>query len=209
MRAVLILAALWAGLAVAQEASPAPAPEAATADAPYAPPSPSSSDELPHWGVLVDVGIPDGLGASANWRPFSWLRLRAGASYNLLGYGVSGGISLIPFEMVVSPSFTVDVGHFFEGDVYKYIQDAFPDQDLSGAEGTLRHLGYDYVNAQVGVEIGSPRKLVFQLKVGASYLQATLKNFGAITGEDTSLELKDPIVRATFPSLKIGILAYF
>ena len=188
----------------APEANP-PAP----ADNPP-PPSEEPQGELPHWGLLLDAGLPDGFSLSAIYRPAHWFRASAGAAYNIVGYGVRGGVSFIPFESVVTPSLNLDGGHFFDADATEVLRRALPDVDLSAAGDIPRHVSYQYATASLGLEVGSPRRVVFYLRLGLSYMQSTIQGFEAILRTfDPTVEAKNPTLRATVPAAKLGIVLYF
>jgi len=237
MRVLLVAAALWACVAPAAAAeqplaqaqdpagtSPAPAPADAAApaaaplpaDAPRAeaPPAaaPAVDPEAPlHFGLMADVGLPDGAGLSAVYRPLSWLRVNAGLTYNLLGFGVRGGVSLIPFYFFITPSLNLEVGHYFESNATGILQQVLPQVDLSQGGDALRRVTYDYGNAQVGLEIGSARRFIFFLRGGISYLQSNVTGFEQAlqnASGDATLTAQPLKVRATFPSVKLGFLLY-
>src|SRR5688572_24712418 len=83
--------------------------EAELEETPSQPVAPSDPDATlaplwkPRLGMALDVGAPDGVGASALLHPLRWLRVHLGATRNTLGFGVRGGSSFIPLELLVSP----------------------------------------------------------------------------------------------------------
>lgn len=205
MRVVLLVAALWAPLGLA--ATPPP-----QALAPAIAGQTEGGPDYLKFGVSLDAGVPDGIGLSGVYRPFYWLRANAGLAYNGFGYGVRGGFSLAPFYFPITPVLSADVGHFFEANVTTLVQKATPDTDLSQAGDALKHVGYDYASAQVGFEVGSPRRFTFSLRVGYSYLQTTLTGFEAAlqsASGDSTIEAKPVKVKVTFPSAKLGFTLYF
>src|SRR3989442_4804519 len=74
----------------------------------------ASAPALPLVGVMADVGLPDGAGASLVVRPMKWLRVTGGGTYNMISSGVRAGASLLPFGW--GPSLSVEGGHYFDGD---------------------------------------------------------------------------------------------
>jgi hypothetical protein len=195
------------------EAYPAPGPADASSQAapqPLPAPEPEPEPPLGKWGLILDAGLPDGFSVSALFRPAHFFRLSAGGAYNIIGYGVRGGVSLVPFNAVVTPSLNLDAGYFFEADATAVIQRVLPQIDLAPVGDIPRHVSYQYATASLGLELGSPQKVVFFLRVGISYLQSTIKGFEAILRTfDPTVEAKDPTLRATIPALKLGIILYF
>jgi hypothetical protein len=99
-----------------------------------------SEDDRSIFGLQFDAGAPDGAQASLVIRPWSWIRAHAGAGHNLIGPGVRGGLTLIPFDTTVRPIFSFELGRFFEGDV--------------PAIGEMKDMRvrYDYGSARGGLE---------------------------------------------------------
>ena len=76
----------------------------------------------------------------------------------------------------------------------------------------LKEVGYNYANAQVGIEIGSARRFVFFVRAGISYFWTTIHGVNEATqtgtGGTVTVRVADPELRATLPSLKLGVLFY-
>jgi hypothetical protein len=235
MRVVPIAAALWAAHALAQSPAPtAPAP-APTASAPapstpaptpaptYTAPTPAPApaapaEQITNWGIMLGGGIPDGVGASAVFRPMTWLRLSAGGAYNFVAFGFHGGVSLVPLYGPFSPSLNVDVGHFLGGDATPILKVALQNSGYDVPDSPiLKQVAYDYADATVGLEFGLPKTFTIFLRAGVSYIRTTLHNFqdlvqqaaGGPNGPDTSITAQDPTITLTAPSLKLGLIVYF
>jgi len=167
---------------------------------------------LPRLGLMVDAGLPDGANAALVFRPFRWLRAHGGGGYNMVSPGVRAGVTLIPFGS--GPSATLEAGHYFEGNANGVVQ-KFAGQSFQNA--LLDRVGYDYANAHLGLDFGSKR-VTFYIHGGMSYLRANIHNVqsviesqAAAQGADGSTEIsikQDPIVRAWFPSAKLGLIVY-
>jgi hypothetical protein len=167
------------------------------------------SPALPHFGLSLDVGIPDGAVLAGVVRPADWVRLSLGLAYNAISPGVRVGATFTPFHFLITPSLTVEAGHFFVGDPGSKFN------VLVGSSGTaaedFQHITYDYGNLHLGMEIGGARFSGF-LHVGMSYVHAQVHDFQAALQKNTSdptLEADDPSLRFTVPSLKLGLLFYF
>ena len=167
--------------------------------------------DTPRLGFSGAVGVPDGAVLSGVYRPLDWLRLSAGGSWNYFGLGVQGGVGVAPFHWGIDPTLNVELGHYFASDM------GWVASSSAGVPTELRplldHAGYSYANAQVGVEVGSARHLVFFVRAGLSYLWTTLDGTATATrtsgGQTITLRITDPEFRATLPSLKLGFLYYF
>ncbi|MFN0062959.1 MAG: hypothetical protein ACKVPX_10635 [Myxococcaceae bacterium] len=178
-----------------------------TSDAPT--PAP---DRQPWFGVGFDVGVPDGIGVQGYFRPIKFVRLHVGPLYNIAAFGIRGGVSIIPFEFVLTPTLTAEFGHYFPGDIGRIVRLFGRDVTDPTAQQAFTSLAYTFGNLHLGLEIGSPRSFQFFLRFGLSYIIASLRNAQSIlrtaVGDDT-LEVDDPVIRLTAPSLKLGFAFYF
>ncbi|HZH02608.1 MAG TPA: autotransporter outer membrane beta-barrel domain-containing protein [Myxococcaceae bacterium] len=186
---------VWAaGTQVEQGASASPKP-APIGDAPT------------RWGLLLDAGIPDGIGLSAVYRPFRPFRFHGGLVTNTASYGLRAGVTYVPFYFAVSPSLTLEGGHLFEGDL-SFLQ-AF---GLSQEDAERSRFKYNFANAHVGLEMGSPRRFLFFLRAGLSYVDVTFTQFQSLlqsASGSQSVEAQPAHLRATGPSAKLGFVVYF
>ncbi len=163
------------------------------------------------FGINLDAGIPDGLALGLQYRPIQFLRVGAAASYNGFGFGARGTVTVIPFSFLVSPTLSVEAGHYWAADVAPLVRQAGLEVPAEVVP-LLQEVAYDYGNLHLGVEVGSPQHFMFYLRAGGSYIQSVVQNFGQVvqtsTG-DATLEVDDLKVRAVVPSLKLGIVAFF
>jgi hypothetical protein len=191
----------------------APTAGAATAYPDLPPPPPPVAPEAERWpalGLRLDLGVPDGAVAALVYRPAPSVRLSGGLAWTSIAWGYQLGVGLTPFRWAVSPTFNVDYGHFFDGDAtFIARQDGVPPE----LEPLLRRVGYDYVSGLVGLEVGSPRGFSFSLKAGLSYLWTRIRgaseSLQSTSGGDAVVRLEDPRLRATLPTVKLGLLFYF
>ena len=193
MAVICAVALLSPALASAEEPRPAAALRA----------KPSTSSK---WlGAMVDLGAPDILGASILINPWPWLRLHIGGSTNAVSGGIRGGITYVPFDYWVTPSVTVEAGHFFEGNA-NWITRKF------GFESAvLDRVGYTYANAHLGLEFGSRNSFQFFVHGGFSILRTKIRNLQDVVREETgdsSVDFKDPTLRYIGPSAKLGFVFY-
>ncbi|HME91326.1 MAG TPA: hypothetical protein VKE49_07870 [Myxococcaceae bacterium] len=167
----------------------------------------ASADREPsrRWlGVTVDAGVPDVMAASVALRPWHWLRLQAGGMHNTVSPGLRGGISLVPFYFWITPSLTLEAGRYFEGDATWIARRLTPNRNLDPLFGKV---GYDFGNAHLGLELGSPRSVSFFLRAGISYVQMGKGVQQAIS--DPTIQAGDVPLSGVIPSAKLGLLVYF
>jgi hypothetical protein len=207
-RRLVLLLLLAAAPALAEDPAPGPAatapPAAASPD-----PSPPVEAPLPKLGLRLGLGGPDGATASLVVRPLPSLRFHAGPAWNYLGWGVQGGVAVTPFRWAVSPVLEASFGHFFGADLNKVIKDI-----PAELQSLASDVGYDYLNGQVGLELGSPRGFTFSIGLGLSYLWSdlhgtatTVQNPG--TPDQATVTVANPSLRAVIPSFRLGMLFPF
>lgn len=173
-------------------------------------PAPRSAASLPVLGAMLALGAPDGASASVVYRPTSFLRAEVGGAYNLISKGARAGVSLIPFG--AGPSATLEAGRFFEGDANGIARQIAGSS--FGDNAVLQRLGYDFVNAHLGLEFGS-RWVTFFVHGGMSYIRGSVHNLNdqlsadaSATSTTTVTFKQDPTVRIFTPSAKLGLVFY-
>jgi hypothetical protein len=214
-RAILMAAALRAGAAQAQATNPLvrPPPPAVEATVPVAPmkvevpPSAAPRGRSHHvLGLSLDAGLPDGASATVLYRPWKYVRFGGGMLYNYVGYGVLGSASVVPY-FPIAPSLTLEVGHFFDANANA----RFPRFD-DNLKPLLQRVGYTFVNAQLGLELGHPNWFVFFVRGGLSrvWLSSSDADKVAVTTSNGSkLTFQDPSVRLGIPNVKAGFMLFF
>ena len=199
----------------AQQASgqaPAADPPAAMAADPLPPPPlpPPADAPYPRFGVFLGAGVPQAVQLSLVWRPVPLLRLHAGPSWDYLGFGLHGGLTLTPIRWAVSPTFGVEAGQFSTFDVTKVVSSISAD-----VRPLLRRVSVRYAAALLGVELGSPRGFSFVLRAGLAYLEidsrgsATLDGGGVSGGNTARIVVTDPKLRGTAPTAQLGFQYFF
>lgn len=196
-----------------------PPPLAYASPASRRPPPPPVADEERPWYSLtegpklalgLDLGAFGAAGGLVYFRPWDWVRLNAGLSWNYLGFGLRGGASFTPWRLPITPSLNLEYGHFFTGDLTKFAS-------ASGeAERRLLESGrYSWTSAQLGVEFGSQWKFIFYVRGGFAFLWATvpgnvLSGFIAEQSNDTTVTFSagDTKVTALVPCASLGFLVY-
>ncbi len=203
------------GMAPGAWAQELPEEEDAEEEAVLAPGDAMDARPAPPWqtrlGMVVDVGAPDGIGAAVLVRPLRWLRLHVGGTINSLGQGVRGGASLIPLELLVSPSLNVDVGHFFNADHEQLLARLRGESPTSGSS-PVQGGGYDYASASLGLEVSPWRYVTFFGQVGLSYWSFRVDDVETFIGDaegDPDITAKPLSLRLTSPAVKLGLLVYF
>lgn len=166
-------------------------------------------DEGRHLGLQLDVGFPGGAAAEAVYRPWWWLRGNAGVDYNVLGFGLRAGVGVMPVRWTVTPSFNLDYGHFFGGDLNKFVTAS------SAAERTvLEDAAYDWLSGTIGLEFGSQQGFAFYVRGGLTYLWASVPGDHATAlaqqqaPAGTIIKSSDVNVRGLLPSFSLGFIWY-
>lgn len=170
-----------------------------------------AGERLTQFGINLDAGIPDGVALGLVYRPVHFVRVGASGSYNGFGFGARGTVTLAPFRFFVTPTLSVEAGHYWAADVGPLVSQAGLEVPPEAAP-LLQEVAYDYGNVHLGFELGMPQHFMFFLRAGMSYVQSTVTNFGQVVqtaAGDPTLEVADLNVRVTVPSLKLGITAYF
>lgn len=199
-----VFATVWLASAAPTEADSPPAPSVATEKV-----ETREEEGLPLFGMTVDAGIPSGLGASAVLRPLPWLRLHAGGATNGAGFGIRGGIGFAPFQWFVTPTLQLQAGRFFEGDARgiasKFI--VLPDY----GDEALKRFHYDYLNAHVGLEIGSQSGFSFFVRGGPSWIRSEVHGLETALNRNADglrFEAANPTITGVIPSAELGITLY-
>jgi hypothetical protein len=222
--AVLLSAALFgapsaradggsSGPAIPMAAPPAPpAPPAPAAPAPAAA-DPGAVTVVEHpardyriLGLSIDAGAPDGAGFNLIYRPWKYVRFGGGLLYNYFGMGVSGSVTVAPYYWI-APALTLEAGKYFQSDYGAKISGA-----SDGAKPYLKQVGYTYLNAMVGLELGAPNRFVFFVRGGLSKtsLDVHIDNstFSTSTSDVYVKSMKDPSATLGIPAAKLGFILY-
>lgn len=170
-------------------------------------PSPGRWSSM-RWGLALGAGFPDFATASVTLRPVDQVRLYAGPSWNYVGWGIQGGVALVPWDFWIAPVVSLEAGRFFRTNLGFLAKDdgGMP----AGMRPLLERIDYSYAALDVGVEIGSQRGLSLSLRVGLSYVSISANGTATYTSDDgTIVTFADPAVRGTLPSLKLGVQYWF
>jgi hypothetical protein len=172
----------------------------------------ADAPRLPRFGVGFDVGVPDGIALNLFFRPIKMLRLEAGPLYNIAGFGIRGGVTFAPIDFVISPTLTAEVGSYFSGNVGNIVQLVSHQAPTGGLGAALSDVRYSFTNLHLGLEIGSPRSVMFTLHFGLSYVWGKLPGLGQSlqnSSGDSTLTIQDPTFRFIVPSAKVGLMVFF
>jgi hypothetical protein len=170
-----------------------------------------SSKRLPVFGVMADVGLPDGLIGSLTIRPWSWVRFSAGGGTNFISGGWRAGITLLPLG--AGPSASFEYGRYQDGNANPMAK-----RFGLGDSPALERFGYQYMNAHLGLDFGF-RRCVFFIHGGITMLRGQIHNLGAsipapntnnlsTSGTTEVVVPQDPSAKAVGPSLKLGLIVY-
>lgn len=177
-------------------------------------PAPTDPDEAPPWktrfGARLVAGAPEGLSVEALIHPRQWLRVHAGGSRNRLGYGVRGGLSLIPLDLFVRPSLELEYGHTFNAD-YDELLTQLHGQPTTAATN-IREVDYDQLSASVGLEVSPWRYVTFFGGVGISYWFIGVPDAKAFLHESETnpdVTARPLTIGLSSPVAKLGLIVYF
>ena len=175
-------------------------------------PPPASGWRLNRFGIALDAGVPDFAAATLLYRPWKYVRLGGALLYDYVGYGVRGGVTILPY-FAIAPSLTVEAGHYFETNAAAKLEQRGIAIDAS-VRPVLERFGYTFANAQVGLEIGHPNWFVFYVRAGITRLWYTARGASDAAqaqvdaGSTTRVTIADPSLRAQFPEAKVGLLFF-
>lgn len=162
----------------------------------------------PKLGVAIGGGFPDLASASLLFRPISHVRFFAGPMWGYVGWGVQGGVVLVPWNAWIAPTISLEGGKLFRSDVTFLAKDkgGVPE----GIEPLLRNIDYQYAAVDLGLELGSPRGLASYVRVGLSYVSLKANGTATYTSDTGSkVSLSDPSFHGTLPSVKFGLQYWF
>lgn len=159
----------------------------------------------PFVGVQLDVGAPDGLGASLVITPGRFLRLSVGGLSNGVGAGVRFGVMLVAFpSSVFRPLLGVDGGYVFGGEA------AWLPQLIENAQlrAVVTGVNVGFGTAQVGFELGS-KNFAFTLRAGLAYVDVGLGSQSLSTGGTSSVSASGLSIKGVIPSARLGFIFSF
>lgn len=171
---------------------------------------PAEPPWVPRWGLMVDAGVPDGVGLSGLWRPLPWLRVHAGAVAGTVGQGIRGGLGLVPLQQSVSPLLELELGHALRAD-YDTLLERLGGQPR-GTGALLSGLGYSYATAAAGVEWNLSERMAVCARVGLGYWVVPLREARAwlpLPSEPADLSATPLYLRLVVPSGRVALLVWF
>jgi len=169
------------------------------------------SSMAPPWrarlAMTLDVGVPDGVQMALAYRPRYWLRGHLSGGHNAVSPGVRVGATALALNHWVTPCATLEVGHYFSGNVNDLRQRLDGDAKVVPLLDDVR---YTYANAHVGVEFTGARLGVF-VRGGLSYVDTQMN-----ASESMSDDADDGVSFASGMSVsgwattaKVGLIVYF
>jgi hypothetical protein len=136
----------------------------------------AAAAEPAQFGLMTDMGVPDGVMGALVIRPQRHVHVHAGAGHNTVAPGLRAGVQLLPWQWPVAPYAALEIGHYFRGRPGAWAQGmvaASADMDeAAGAQVTVEGIGYTYGNAHLGLRLGS-RRVSFYLQGGLSRVHVT------------------------------------
>jgi hypothetical protein len=161
------------------------------------------------FGVMFDLGVPDGIMLSGMYKPIRWARANLGLGYNGVSPGIRLGGALVPFG--TGPFFSLDLGHYFGGDANGLVRTFAGDHDNTVV---LEDVGYDYMNLRIGAEIGGDR-FKFMVRGGFTFIRSTIHHLDTLINEEADPDStttvtvgEDPTLTGVAPSIDLGLCVY-
>ncbi len=128
----------------------------------------SAAHAEPHkYGVMADLGLPDGMVASFGYHAHDWITAHAGIGHNTNSFGLRGGVSFEPINYAIAPYLALDAGTYFSADTASWMRGTAKSAGLD--DKTLERLGYWYANGHLGVRFGAGSAWVY-LQGGVSFI---------------------------------------
>jgi len=121
------------------------------------------------YGVLADVGVPDGAVAAFAYRVHPQITTHAGLGHNANGPGIRVGVQLAPFVATVAPYLALAAGHYLRAETPDWLKETAKDAGLD--DKSLERLGYQFVDAHLGARFGKATSVYVQ--AGVSFIRAT------------------------------------
>jgi hypothetical protein len=119
-------------------------------------------------------------------------------------FEVGDGLSFVPLGTWVAPTLNVDVGRYSEGDANPIARTVSGDASFSSP--MLEKVGYDYLNAHVGLELGRDWA-TFYIHAGMSRVSGQIRGLEEAAEGDVTIS-EDPHVTMWAPSARVGLIVY-
>jgi|HubBroStandDraft_6_1064221.scaffolds.fasta_scaffold81220_3 hypothetical protein len=158
------------------------------------------------YGVGFDIGVPDGAVGAFVVRPWPTIELATGVSYNGISYGGRVGATWIPLAGRVTPTLSLDVGHYTDGDANPLVR--LVTGNPMFASPVLDRVGYDYADALVGLALVRRSWTAF-VRVGGSRVTGTIHDLGSLASGKNLMFGSDPTVSLMTVSARLGVIIYF
>jgi hypothetical protein len=169
-------------------------------------PSPPTP-KLPWLGAELFVGAPDGAGVAVVVRPWRWVRFQAGALHNGVSPGIHGGVTGLLLPGWATPSVTLEGGYYFPGNAngvaQLLVRPNFESHFLDSVQ-------YNFVNAHLGVELGSPRRFTVFLHAGYTHVNASDNSFTQGLEQNTNMSWSGSAATVSMSAVsgKLGFILY-
>jgi len=184
-------------------APPPPAPASAEAQA-----EPDAAPRLPRLGVGLGAGIPEFAALTVLYRPFRFLRLGAGPTWNYTGWGGHVGLSVVPGNWWITPVLAVEAGRYLRSSYSAAVRGST--DTANDLRTLLARVDYSYTAVDLGLEFGSPRGFSVSLRTGLAFVWVDARGTSTRRSDDGSVvSITNPAIRATLPSTKLAFQYWF
>ncbi|MFY2562353.1 hypothetical protein ACN469_32465 [Corallococcus terminator] len=168
-------------------------------------------ERLAPFGLMLDAGVTEGAGLSVSFSPTRVVRLHLGATHNGVRAGARAGLTLLPMRGMLTPAFSLDVGHAQPANV-QGLERRLADLSLPPLP-SMERVGYTYASALVGLELRTPGRLTFFLRGGLSFMELygpSMKDLDeSLRGSVGPGEERSWMLRTVRPTAKLGFLLSF
>lgn len=156
-------------------------------------------------GVQLDVGVPDGAGASLVVTPARFIRISVGGLTNGVGAGVRLGVTLVAFPRALfRPLIGLDGGYVFGGQA-AWLPQLIEDDEV---RSMITGVNVGFASAQAGFELGS-KHFAITLRAGLSYIDVGLGPQTFSTGGQSTITARGLSVKGFIPSARLGFIFSF
>ena len=173
---------------------------------------------MSYFGVMADVGAPDGLVFSLAGRIYPWIRLYAGLATNTIALGFRAGATATPLPPMRWLSLSLEWGQFGAGDANGLVRHFTSTTDAT-ADAILDRVSYSFTNVDAGLDFGGSR-VSFFIHGGVSFVRLRFESRAKIasaiagdtssSGSDFDVSLRnDPQASISIaPTIKLGLIVY-
>lgn len=170
----------------------------------------ASADGAPpgRYGIMGDLGLPDGMVGSFAYRAHQHVGAHVGLGHNTNSFGLRAGAAWLPLApAVVAPYLALEGGLYFSADTAGWLRSAAKSAGLD--DKTLERLGYRYANLHLGARFGRGAA-AFYIQGGVSFISATAGIIKPKPNYEPPVDLyRETVVHVWTLSGRAGLVYFF